>query len=449
MNRIQTVAEDVIRASVAEVVEGIIYSSLSDNARFMESQVHQYTRMDETYLVVRVRFGNKAGIYTTTDLSKDGILEAVKKAEEIALFAKEDPYLPEPEKDKILEFSDVDLAVSELGPEEKSRFLKRIFTEFDDFYFYGVLRSSTNHIHFFNNYGLRGNLSYTTLHLTLLTEDREDGDTFWTAYSFPKLESLSYDLVREKLSSFVRMEYPDAGIKPGKYTVLLSPYAISEVLGFMQYVGFSAKALHEGISFLENLKGKKVFHQSFTLEDRPLRNKWFRMPFDLEGVEKRNLKIFENGVFKHFIYDKRHGKIYRRKSTGHAVDLIHSYPMAQHLEMPEGDKMLSDLVAESEDIILINRFHYVNILDPKSFTLTGMTRDGTFRVKSGKNWKRLPNLRFQVNFMELFNQITGISKEREFVGFQESYGMDMPSGYVLPYMRCEGFNIIGVSADTE
>ncbi|MEO0246507.1 MAG: TldD/PmbA family protein [candidate division WOR-3 bacterium] len=441
------IAEDVIKASVAEVVEGAIFHVESDFARFMESKVHQYNKLNTLTLAVRVRFGKKAGMVTTTDLTKDGIIKAVKKAEEIALNAKEDPDLPEAESSKNLYFESVDQAVKDLSAEEKARFLKRLFSELENFNFYGSFRSSFNSVLIFNNIGMRAHQAYTALHLTILLEDREDRDTFWLQFSSSDLDALRFDDVKGKIARFMAMEFPDAGLKPGRYPVILAPYAVAEILDFMQYVGFSARALYDGISFLEGMGNKKVFGDNFTLVDNPLRKKGFKMPFDFEGVEKDTLKIFDRGVFKHFIYSKKMAKIFNTKSTGHAMDFASEYPYAAHLEMSPGDKGLEEMIAESQDVILINRFHYVNVLDPKSFTLTGMTRDGSFRIRNGKRWSRLPNLRFQVNFIELLNNITGISKDLEEVGFPESYGMDIPGTYILPYIRCENFNFIGVSTE--
>uniref|UniRef100_A0A7C2PJE1 TldD/PmbA family protein n=1 Tax=candidate division WOR-3 bacterium TaxID=2052148 RepID=A0A7C2PJE1_UNCW3 len=446
--RYHSIAEDVIKASNGQVVEVMIIHSIQDNARYMESTITQYGRINDLSVTVRVRFGNKSGVATTNCVTKDGLLEVVKMAEESALNAKEDPFLPDPEEQKELEHEQVDPAVAEMGPDDKCRFLGRVFREFsEDFIFHGVLRSSLNYVGIFNNLGLRADFSYTALNLTMIVEDAEEKDTFWLQHTSPDLDSLNYEKYSQRIREFLKMAYPNVHVKPGKYTVILSPYALKEVLNFMQYVGFSASALEMGISFLKGMEGERVFAESFTLEDRPLRKENFSMPFDFEGVKKKNLTIFENGVFKHFIYDKKLAKKLRKKTTGHAFDPINSFPMAGHLELKGGEKSVQELIEESPDVIYITRLHYVNVLDPATFTLTGMTRDGTFRVRHGKQWSRLPNLRFHVSFKELFNSITGISKEREYVGQPEFYSLDLPSADLLPYVRCEGFNVIGFSTE--
>ncbi|HOK23397.1 MAG TPA: metallopeptidase TldD-related protein [Candidatus Hydrothermia bacterium] len=443
------IAREVLNASSGGFIEVAILHTLEDNARFTESTIHQYTNVNRLQISVRVRFGDKCGLSLTTDATKEGLIALVKRAEELALNSEEDPYLPIPEAKKNLFFEQVDPAVARLGPEEKTRFLGKIFREFSgDFTFYGIMRSSLNFVGIYNNLDLNAGLSFSTLHLALLPEDVVDKDTFWVQYSGPSLDSVKYDDIFTKLRGFLKMRYAGVHFKPGRYTVILSPYAVKEVLDLMQFVGFSAGALEQGSSFLAGMEGRRVFGSEFTLIDKPLRDPHFSMPFDFEGIPKRKLTIFENGIFKRFIFDKRTAKIFNKKSTGHSLEPMSSYPFAGHLGMPGGDKSLEELIQESHDVIYVSRFHYVNVLDPKTFTLTGMTRDGTFRIRNRK-WVRLPSLRFHVNFIDLFNNITGVSKEVEEVGFLNSYGMDLPASYQLPYLRCDGFNFIGFSTEEE
>jgi len=154
--RYHLIAEEVIKVSNGQIVELMIVHTIQDNARFMESTITQYGRINDLRLTVRVRFGNKSGVATTNSITKDGILDVVKMAEQNALNAKEDPFLPDPEEKKELEHEQIDPAVAEMGPDEKSRFLGKIFSEFsEDFIFHGTLRSSLNYVGIFNNLGLK------------------------------------------------------------------------------------------------------------------------------------------------------------------------------------------------------------------------------------------------------------------------------------------------------
>ena len=49
-----------------------------------------------------------------------------------------------------------------------------------------------------------------------------------------------------------------------------------------------------------------------------------------------------------------------------------------------------------DDGIYITRLHYLGIVNPREGVVTGMTRDGTFRIRDGKIAEPLVNLRFTV-----------------------------------------------------
>ena len=68
----------------------------------------------------------------------------------------------------------------------------------------------------------------------------------------------------------------------------------------------------------------------------------------------------------------------------------------------------------------MTRFHYVNVEDPVSVMLTGMTRDGTFAIEDGKLGRPLKNLRFTQGAIEALASCEGVGKQRRFVGAEEN-----------------------------
>ena len=67
------------------------------------------------------------------------------------------------------------------------------------------------------------------------------------------------------------------------------------------------------------------------------------------------------------------------------------------LDLAAGDAASVDELAERiGDGIYVTRLHYLGIIDPRGGVLTGMTRDGTFRIRDGKVAEPLVNLRFTV-----------------------------------------------------
>ena len=57
---------------------------------------------------------------------------------------------------------------------------------------------------------------------------------------------------------------------------------------------------------------------------------------------------------------------------------------------------LDELAELVGDGIYVTRLHYLSVVEPREGVLTGMTRDGTFRIRDGKVAEPLVNLRFTV-----------------------------------------------------
>ena len=89
--------------------------------------------------------------------------------------------------------------------------------------------------------------------------------------------------------------------------------------------------------------------------------------------------------------------------------------------------------------VYVTRFHYVNVEDPISMTLTGMTRDGTFVIENGKLARPLRNLRFTQSVVDALGDCRGLTRERRFVGTDEA-----PT--LVPGMLLGGFAFTGQTA---
>ena len=57
--------------------------------------------------------------------------------------------------------------------------------------------------------------------------------------------------------------------------------------------------------------------------------------------------------------------------------------------MHGGDsESLDELVGAVDDGIYVTRLHYLGVVHPREGVITGMTRDGTFRIRDGRSRSR-------------------------------------------------------------
>jgi predicted Zn-dependent protease len=107
-------------------------------------------------------------------------------------------------------------------------------------------------------------------------------------------------------------------------------------------------------------------------------------------------------------------------NTGHALPAPNSFgPSALNMAMEAGNATMDELIGSVTRGVYVTRFHYVNVEDPISVLLTGMTRDGTFLIENGKLTRPLKNLRFTQGAVEALAGCEGATRARKFVGTEE------------------------------
>ena len=74
--------------------------------------------------------------------------------------------------------------------------------------------------------------------------------------------------------------------------------------------------------------------------------------------------------------------------------------MPLNVAMEPGEATMDELIGSVTRGVYVTRFHYVNVEDPISVLLTGMTRDGTFLIEDGSLTRPLKNLRFTQGAVE-------------------------------------------------
>ena len=98
------------------------------------------------------------------------------------------------------------------------------------------------------------------------------------------------------------------------------------------------------------------------------------------------------------------------------------------------------------DGIYVTRLHYLNIVEPRRGVITGMTRDGTFRIRDGKVAEPLVNLRFTVAVPELLADIPGLTRDRCSSARRSTSRRALPDGALVPAIATGRFNITGTGS---
>jgi predicted Zn-dependent protease len=227
-------------------------------------------------------------------------------------------------------------------------------------------------------------------------------------------------------------------IPPGRYTVILEPAAVLDLAGQM-FGDFSATAIRDGRSFLNDRIGRKVFGQNIDILDdahHPLQS---GPPFDGEGVPRQPLTLVEGGVIKEIAYSRQAAAPAGVAPTGHGFPLPNELGEAPlNIVIAGGDSTVEEMVASTERGILVTRLWYIREVDPYQKVFTGMTRDGTFLVEAGRIAAGVRNFRFNQSLIEMLSNVEALSRPVRASGEESS---DM----VVPAMKVRDFHFTEVT----
>ncbi len=296
---------------------------------------------------------------------------------------------------------------------------------------YGTLENGSGRLTLANNAGVFASHRETWA-LYSVTARKGEGYGWAEQYS-PDAAGIDYAGVNRRAMEKAAASARPVAAPPGKYTVILEPAAVGDLLFFLGYSGLGGRAWLDGRSFASGALGQRLLHPSITVTDDALSGPAAGAAFDFEGMPRKKTVLIEKGVARAVVHDRRTAAEAGVPSTGHSLPQPDCYgPIPRNLEMAPGDSSLEEMIRSTKKGILVTTFHYTNLLRPKTVEMTGMTRNGTFLVENGRVTKALRNMRFTQGVVEAFNNVEALSRERELIN---GWGR-----LCVPAMKISGFN---------
>ena len=198
---------------------------------------------------------------------------------------------------------------------------------------------------------------------------------------------------------------------------------------------FNGQALLEERSWFAGRIGERAFDPKVTLVDDALDPGGLPRAFDYEGTPKQRVVLVEEGVIRDTVWDRDTAARAGRESTGHAlpIDSARTARSRPRSSMAPGEAESTDELAELVgDGIYVTRLHYLGVVNPREGVITGMTKDGTFRIRDGKVAEPLVNLRFTVAMPELLADVPGLTRDTLLVNQSDFYDERWAYGYRVP-----------------
>jgi len=425
-------ADDRVRAALEALPAGTsadarVTRSEWTTIRFANGRIHQPMHERTAHLSFRVAEASRLGTATTVDLSAAGIAAVVREARALARVAPvEKSFLGFPTDGRPKPAS-VPYSASTVrtSPEAATRIAETILAAAASGApggrTAGVVNVGGESLHVLNSTGLDRSTATSAAHTNVLVDrpERDPPVSGWSEGAHWDVRRLAAERVGREAAERVAASTPEA-VAPGRYRVLLRAPAVSELVSYLAFLGFGGHGEVEGWSCLRRQRGKRVAPSEVDLRDDARSPLTFPTAIDAEGVATRATPLIERGIARPVVTDVLTAGRLGRALSGHALSPEAPSgdwgPIPSHLLLARGDAREEELIRETRRGILVTRFHYVRVVDPGRSIITGMTRDGTYRIEHGEIVGPARNLRFTQSVLETIRDTELLGRELRFTG---------------------------------
>lgn len=438
-DEMKAITDRVLAMSRAEACRVNASSGLRANTRFAANQFSTGGESVNATVSIRSTFGRRSAVVSTNVLDDEGLRRAAESSEALARLAPEDAEaMPELEPQSYREvpaFFDrtasldaagrAEAAMAVLGPSRREGLQAA-----------GFLAQNAGSFAVANSRGLFGYHRSTAFAYTTTVRTADGTGSGWAGTSHNDWRAARPSELAATALRKARDSRNPVAIEPGRYTVILEPTAVANLVQLLA-LAMGARQADEGRSFFSkrgggNKIGEQIVDQRVTLFADPWDADLLAPPFSGDGLPGERVVWIENGVVRNLNYDRFWAQRQDVRPTGGAAGL----------KMLGGDASIDDLVRSTDRGVLVTRFWYIRGLDPRTVLYTGLTRDGTFLIENGHLTQPLKNFRFNESPVTMLANLEMLGRP---VRVSASESGDIGAAVVVPAIKTRDFNFQSVS----
>jgi len=183
-------------------------------------------------------------------------------------------------------------------------------------------------------------------------------------------------------------------LEPGIYPVILEAQAADDLIRF----NFDARSADEGRSPYSAPGGKtkvgqRIFDERISIYSDPWHPELPGSPAAQDGIPAQKVYFLRNGVLENLQYSRFWAKEKNQEPTPGPVNSI--------LESSAPPVTVAEMIQATPRGLLVSRFWYIRLVDPRTALFTGLTRDGVWYIEDGKIRYPVRNFRFNQSLLEL------------------------------------------------
>ena len=439
---LRRIIETVLRlakSTGADETEVHVDETADSLTRFANNAIHQNVAERGLNVSIRTVVDSRTARATTNRIDEDSLRAAIVASLSLAHSQPKDPhFLPLPGKQHYRRVNRFRKDTASLTAEDRARAVRRAcdLAIQNGQVAAGIFASGLQQSALGNSRGLFA--AYREAHAEFSITMQENPAASWAKANAASVSDFDPQKLVQHASEKAHLAVDARELAPGRYTVILEPAAVLDLVGFLFY-DFAATALEDKRSCLNDRMGKQLFGRNITITDDAYHPLQLGPPFDGEGTPRQRVLLVDRGVPKNLVYARSTAKAAGKKPTGHGFALPNEYGEApMNLVFAGGDSSLERMVASTDRGLLVTRLWYIREVDPYEKVMTGMTRDGLFLVEKGKTTTAVRNFRFNQSILEMLRNVELLGPAVRATG-EEAFEM------VVPAMKVRDFHFSEVT----
>jgi len=433
----QALIEKIVKMSKADGISVSVDSGYQANIRFAANQMSTAGGVVNSQIGIESTFGKKHAAAVTNDMSDESLRRTVEQSETLAKLSPDDPEtmpgLPQQTYVPVNGYFD---STANLTPEDRARAALTALEparKAGDLKAAGfiIVNASANALG--NNKGLFAYNRNTNANYTLTVRTDDGTGSGWAGAEHPDWKQLNFPALSTHAIDKARLSRNPVAIEPGRYTVILEPQAVGDLVQLMTFY-MDARESDEGRSAFAkqgggNKIGEKIVDSRVTMFSDPQDPQLLSQPYDGDGLPLSRQVWVEGGVLKKLYYSRFWAQKQGKQATG--------FPSSVKLE--GGTTSMDDLIKSTARGVLVTRLWYLREVDPRTILYTGLTRDGTFLIENGKISKAIKNFRFNDSPLFLLSNLEAMSPAVRLAGTEAG------GAVVMPAIKAKDFNFTSLS----
>jgi predicted Zn-dependent protease len=426
--------------SKAETTTILLTGGDRANLRFARNTATTSGASSGYSLAITAGFGLRSGTVTTAEFDDAALQRAMRNAEEIARLSPENPesmppLAPQTYGKVSAFFEDAAGATPEWRATAAGTAIE--LSRKRDVVSAGFVETQAAVQAIANSRALFAYDRFTTADYNLTARTPDGTGSGWASKSFNELKQLDPAALASAAIEKAAQSKNPVAIEPGKYTVVLEPAAVADLLAFLIFSA-DARQSDEGRSFFSkkgggNRIGEQVVGEKVRILSDPAHPLAPTVAFDNEGLPLARHVWVEAGVMKDLLYSRYWAQKAGKEPTAGPANII----------MEGGAATRDELIAGTERGVLVTRFWYIRPLDPQTILFTGLTRDGLFLIEKGKVTRAVKNMRWNESPIVAFNNIEAMTAPERVVSGEGIGGAGL--SLVCPAARIREFTFSSAS----